>query len=179
MTGNIQFTRIGPVYLWWSEHSDEAVIGPKQGAWGGDDIFKCDSCPDWETGEWPHVDADKEAIAHAQTHGFDVDAGARVVTTQDTQTPRTAAGRTLIADKVQALLQDAIESVESEVAAPRAATEPTLTRETLAAALHSEISHYGGNRNPQTETHRTLHLADADAILAALGATPTSEPSAR
>ncbi len=51
--------------------------GRSSGAWGGDDIFRCDSCPDWQTGEWPPVEQDswKEAIAHARTHGFDVEPG--------------------------------------------------------------------------------------------------------
>lgn len=58
----IDLIRVGPVYLWWSEYDDAAVIGPKDGAWGGDNIYRCDSCPEWQS------EGDEDA--HAQRHGF-------------------------------------------------------------------------------------------------------------
>jgi hypothetical protein len=62
----VYYKRIGPVFLWWSEYDESAVIGPSQGAWGGDDIFHCDACPEWR-GEYG------EAITHAaSTHGIRV-----------------------------------------------------------------------------------------------------------
>lgn len=55
------WTRVGPVYLWWSEYIEGAVVGPAQGAWGGDNIYRCDACPEWQGDEmWPH----------AATHGY-------------------------------------------------------------------------------------------------------------
>ncbi len=58
----VEITRAGPVFLWWSEHNDAAVIGPKQGAWGGDNIYRCDRCPQWQS--------DGDEKAHAATHGY-------------------------------------------------------------------------------------------------------------
>lgn len=55
------FTRIGPVYLWWSEGDGGKVRG-----WGGDDIWRCDSCSDWQ-GEGYEAGSD-----HAKHHGFHV-----------------------------------------------------------------------------------------------------------
>ena len=63
----IDWMRIGPVYLWWSEYSDAAVIGPKQGAWGGDNIYRCDVHPDWQ-GEG--IDSMQP---HAAEHGYRVE----------------------------------------------------------------------------------------------------------
>jgi hypothetical protein len=60
----VTYTRIGPVYLWWSEYSDSAVIGPSQGAWGGDDIWHCEQHPDWQ-GE-----SAASGPEHAAEHGY-------------------------------------------------------------------------------------------------------------
>jgi hypothetical protein len=61
--GWVVIERAGPVYLWWSEWCDRAIIGPKQGAWGGDDIYKCDSHPEWQ-GD------DDDMRDHAALHGY-------------------------------------------------------------------------------------------------------------
>jgi hypothetical protein len=54
-----------------------------------------------------------------------------------------------------------------EVARAALEAEPVgLDVERLAEALHHGTSHYQGNVNPQTETHRALHLADAEAAAA-------------
>jgi hypothetical protein len=57
----VQWTRIGPVYLYFSEreNSGAEVIG-----WGGDDIYYCRACPAFE------VYSQGEAVAHAATHGL-------------------------------------------------------------------------------------------------------------
>jgi hypothetical protein len=60
----IYYSRVGPVYLWWSESDDAATIGPKDGAWGGDDIYKCDVHPDWQG------DGKDEFHEHAAEHGY-------------------------------------------------------------------------------------------------------------
>ena len=60
----VTWSRIGPVYLYWSEYDDAAVIGPEQGAWGGDDVYRCDVHPDWQ-GEG--IVAGTE---HCLLHGF-------------------------------------------------------------------------------------------------------------
>ncbi len=68
---HVTYTRIGPVFLWWSEWCDRAVIGPKEGAWGGSDIFKCDSCPEWDSQEDEAIEGTQWAMrAHAQNHGY-------------------------------------------------------------------------------------------------------------
>jgi hypothetical protein len=59
----IEMTRVGPVYLWWSEYNNAAVIGPDQGAWGGDNVYRCDECPGWQSD-------DETAEEHAAKHGY-------------------------------------------------------------------------------------------------------------
>jgi hypothetical protein len=64
MNDAVDFTRLGPVYLHWSEWSDAAVIGPEQGAWGGDDWFRCDT-----HGDWNGYGSD-DFVSHAAEHGY-------------------------------------------------------------------------------------------------------------
>jgi Flp pilus assembly pilin Flp len=63
------WTRVGPVYLYWSEWSNAAVIGPDKGAWGGDDVFRCDAHPQWQ-GEGREA-----ADVHASEHGWYIGRG--------------------------------------------------------------------------------------------------------
>ena len=65
LTMHTFWTRLGPVYLYWSEWNDAAVVGPDQGAWGGCDVWRCTEHPDWQGGEG-HADE----IAHAAGHGI-------------------------------------------------------------------------------------------------------------
>lgn len=67
MTGTLgaahwDWTRVGPVYLWWSEYSEAAVIGPSEGAWGGDNVYRCDR-DEWQGDS-------EELYAHLASHGI-------------------------------------------------------------------------------------------------------------
>lgn len=56
------YLRVGPVYLWWSEWCDRAVVGPAEGAWGGEDIYRCEAHPKWQS--------DGDEFAHMASHGY-------------------------------------------------------------------------------------------------------------
>jgi len=63
-----------PVYLHWSEHDGSATVK----GWGGDNIYKCRECPDWQG------DGIEAGERHSRLHGAAAPAATEVDMPTDT-----------------------------------------------------------------------------------------------